>query len=231
MRAASSGPGADPAGGQGVERGGGGVWNVPNSLSLSRVVAVFLIAGLLAWPGEAAGRAVWGAWAAGVVYLLAAATDGLDGWAARRWNQVTTLGKFLDALVDKIFVLGVMLVLLEPGWGPPLWPGFSVAAALILAREFGVTGLRILAAQRQVVLAAERGGKVKTALQMTALGLLLLGLALSRQGASAGGGDLPSLAPTVLAVGQSLLWLSVGQAVISGCGYFQKYPHCWREDR
>lgn len=190
--------------------------NLPNWLSVSRVLAVFIIAGLLGLSGAIA------AWAALTVYILAALTDALDGWVARRFNQITTVGKFLDALVDKIFVLGVLIVLLGP-LSPLRLPGSSLAAVLMLTREFAVTGLRILAVQQGVVLAAERGGKIKTALQMSALGALLLANALQHE--PSGGAYYPE----TLAIGQTLLWLAVLQTLRSGWGYFSKYAYLLRE--
>jgi len=157
--------------------------NLPNLLTLSRVGAVFVLYALLALGGPGA------AWAALGVYALAALTDAVDGYLARRLNAVTRMGTFLDALVDKIFVLCIAVTLLAvagdvspvpglpPGSTGVLWPVFPVCIVLMLVREFAVTGLRMLAVQRGVVLAAEGLGKIKAALQMVSLGLLLLGFA------------------------------------------------------
>ena len=107
--------------------------------------------------------------AALLVFLFAAMTDWLDGWLARRMGQVSDFGKFMDALTDKIFTLGLfvsLLALLEIEWA--LFP-----VLLILTREFLITGLRLVAAAKGVVLAAERAGKVKTLLQFCCLSLFL----------------------------------------------------------
>ncbi|SVC16216.1 uncharacterized protein METZ01_LOCUS269070 [marine metagenome] len=108
------------------------------------------------------------------VFCFAAMTDWLDGWLARRMGQTTDFGKFMDALSDKIFTLGLfvsLLTLLELNWA--LFP-----VLLILAREFLVTGLRLAAAAKGVVLAAERAGKIKTVLQLFCLALFLTDQAL-----------------------------------------------------
>ncbi|MGF1452105.1 MAG: CDP-diacylglycerol--glycerol-3-phosphate 3-phosphatidyltransferase [Opitutales bacterium] len=192
--------------------------NFPNLLSLSRVAVLPLLALLLGLDGPPT------AWLALVVFVLAALTDAVDGWAARKFDKVTTVGKFLDALVDKIFVLGVLVVLLEPAARLSLLPATSVAVVLILTREFGVTGLRILAVKRQVVLAAERGGKIKTALQMGALGLLLLANALLAGDPKGGFGHACYFA------GHVVLWLAVIQTVVSGFNYFRRYGYLLREE-
>lgn len=198
--------------------------NLPNLLSLSRVAALFVIAVLLPLPAS------WAGWAVLVTYILAALTDALDGWAARKWGMVTTLGKFLDALVDKIFVLGLLILLYghqavaEPDTvflsQAPLLPGFGLGILVILTREFGVTGLRILAAQRQVVLAAEKGGKIKTALQMGSIGLLLLARASE---------GLPVLYTPAYFLGHGLFFLAVWQTIASGITYFHKYGDLLQE--
>lgn len=111
-----------------------------------------------------------GATLAFVLFLVAAFTDFLDGWAARRFNQVSDLGKFLDALTDKILTLGLFVTLLAM----KILPAWTLLLLLfMLTREFLVTGLRMVAAGRGVVLAAEKSGKWKTAVQMLCLAILL----------------------------------------------------------
>lgn len=190
--------------------------NLPNLLSLSRVLAVFVLAGLLTTTFPFAATVTF------VVFTLAALTDGLDGWVARRYNQITTIGKFLDALVDKIFVIGLLIVLLEFQRLHPLCLG---AILLILTREFLVTGLRILAAERAVVIAAEKGGKIKTALQMVALGIPLMGSMLVTDFSL---GDNKTLAGFIYA-GSICLALATVQTVWSGCQYFVNYAHLLKE--
>ncbi len=140
--------------------------NLPNLLSLSRVPALIVIAILLHLPSQAGG-ATW----AFVVFLLAAFTDYLDGWIARKQGLVSDLGKFLDALTDKILTLGLFITFLSLG----ILPAWTLLLVLfILIRELLITGLRLVAAKNGLVLAAEKSGKIKTFFQMTSLAILLL---------------------------------------------------------
>lgn len=142
--------------------------NLPNLLTLSRLPFLFVIAGLLMVPG-------WGALLALIVFGLAALSDWVDGWLARRQGCVSDFGKLMDALTDKILIVGMFVALLALGL-LPFWALFFVL--LIIAREFFVTGLRLVAASRGAVLAAERSGKIKTVAQITAILLLLAAHAL-----------------------------------------------------
>ena len=107
-------------------------------------------------------------WVAAIVYAVLACTDGIDGYVARKNNEVTTLGKFLDPLADKILVSAALLALIELG-DLPSWP-----VIIIIAREFIVSGLRMLAATEGVVIAARMSGKVKTALTMVAIFMFIV---------------------------------------------------------
>ena len=103
-----------------------------------------------------------------VVFLLASLTDLIDGYIARNYNQVTNFGKFMDPLADKILVLSAMCYFVEvgrmPGW----------ALAIVLLREFAVSGMRLLAVEQGRVIAAAWSGKIKTAATMICLCLMLL---------------------------------------------------------
>ena len=106
-------------------------------------------------------------WAFGV-FVLASLTDMVDGYVARHYNQVSDFGKFVDPLADKLLVVSCILVFTE--WGRfPSW-----AAMIVLAREFAVTGLRLIAVENGRVIAAGWSGKIKTACTMTGLCLMLL---------------------------------------------------------
>jgi CDP-diacylglycerol--glycerol-3-phosphate 3-phosphatidyltransferase len=107
----------------------------------------------------------WAAW----VYALAAITDLLDGWLARRQGLVSVLGKFLDPLADKLIVAGT-LVWLVPMGRIPAW-----AVVLLISREITITALRSIASTEGIVIAAGEGGKAKTALQMIGIICLVLG--------------------------------------------------------
>ena len=139
-----------------------GLLNLPNLLTLGRVAAVPLLVVLLLFPGRDA--CFWAA----VVFSLAAVTDWLDGWLARKWQVVTVLGKFLDPLADKLIVMAALIMLIPFG-RVPAWAVF-----VILAREIVITGLRSIASSEGIVIAASDLGKYKTIFQMVAIiGLLL----------------------------------------------------------
>ncbi|OGQ50759.1 MAG: CDP-diacylglycerol--glycerol-3-phosphate 3-phosphatidyltransferase [Deltaproteobacteria bacterium RIFCSPLOWO2_02_FULL_53_8] len=137
-------------------------FNIPNSLSVIRIVCAPVIVVLLLSPDES-----WSIVAASV-FAAVCATDWLDGYLARRWSSVTTLGKFLDPLADKILITSalVMLVSLEriPAW----------AVAIMISREMAVTGLRSIAIETGVVIAASKLGKWKTMLQIISIVPLIL---------------------------------------------------------
>jgi len=109
------------------------------------------------------GQAGMWMWIALAVFIIASITDFIDGNIARKRNQITDLGKFLDPLADKLLVIAAMLMFCQ--WGMfPAW-----ALMLVLTREFAVTGLRLIAVQKGVVIAAGWSGKVKTASTMVGL--------------------------------------------------------------
>ncbi|MEM9483895.1 MAG: CDP-diacylglycerol--glycerol-3-phosphate 3-phosphatidyltransferase [Cyanobacteria bacterium P01_F01_bin.116] len=138
--------------------------NLPTWITVSRLAAIPLVFWLLANPS------VNHRWWAVAVFLVAACTDWLDGYLARRLNQVTDLGKFLDPLVDKLLVLAPLMVLVQMGT-IPAWGVF-----LVLARELTVAGWRV---GQATVVGANMWGKVKTVVQIAAIALLLSPLSQS----------------------------------------------------
>ncbi len=138
-------------------------WNLPNLLTMGRIVLIPLVLWLLdrGTPRDCA-------WAA-IAYGVAAITDLLDGYLARKMNVVSVLGKFMDPLADKLIVMAT-LVWMVPMGRIPQW-----AVVLLLAREISITGLRSIASSEGVVIAAGGGGKSKTALQMIGIVALLVG--------------------------------------------------------
>lgn len=106
-----------------------------------------------------------------LVYLVAALSDWLDGYIARRCDLVSTFGRFMDALTDKIFMIGLFISILVLGIMPQ-WTLFFVL--IIMGREFFITGLRLVASSRGIVLGAERIGKIKTVMQTVTVGIFLL---------------------------------------------------------
>lgn len=105
-----------------------------------------------------------------ILFVLGALSDWLDGFVARRWNSISNFGKLIDALTDKIFIIGLFITLLATNMLPQ-WCLFFVL--LIVGREFLITGLRLVAASRGLVLAAEKTGKQKTFSQILAIGTFL----------------------------------------------------------
>ncbi len=137
--------------------------NIPNLLTFGRIVAIPFFVWLLDVPSP-----VRGFWAA-VLFTVAAITDLLDGYLARKLGVVSVLGKFLDPLADKLIVMAA-LVWMVPMGRIPAW-----VVVLLLGREISVTGLRSVAASEGVVISAGNEGKTKTALQMIGIIALLLG--------------------------------------------------------
>src|SRR3954453_23207169 len=131
--------------------------NVPNVLTVLRIVAVpVVVVALLEETSQ-------GDVIAAAVFALAALTDGLDGYIARRRKEITTFGKLMDPLADKLLITAALVSLVSlnriPAW----------VAMVIIAREFAVTGLRSLADERGVVIAASWLGKIKTVTQVAAV--------------------------------------------------------------
>ena len=144
---------------------------IPDWLTLARVAATFVLLILLqacAHPPVP----LWTAWLALVLFVAAALTDWLDGHLARKWKIESDFGRLFDPLADKLLVVVAFVGLLGAGL-LPVW-----FVSLVVAREFLITGIRLLAGQKGVVLAAEKVGKHKTVTQMMTaiLGLLLLAL-------------------------------------------------------
>lgn len=135
--------------------------NVPNALTLARIALIpfFVVCLYLDIPNASL--------IAGIIFVIAAATDFVDGRWARRKNQVTTLGKFLDPIADKLLVSAAFVMLVQSGQIP------AYMVIVILSREFIVSGLRIVAASDGVVIPAGMLGKIKTFLQMAAIIILL----------------------------------------------------------
>lgn len=203
--------------------------HLPNLITLSRVPILFLIGAMLALAVPAhvrnaleapaspadAGMA-WAATAAFVLFVIAAISDWLDGWVARRYNVVSNFGKLMDALTDKILNTGMFIVLQAFG-AFPRW--FTFLVLLILMRELLITGLRLVAAGKGIILAAERSGKVKTVLQIVSISILL-GVLASRRDAW----GLPSAVENLFEqAGFVCFYVATLLTLTSGAGYLVKY--------
>lgn len=174
---------------------------LPTILTLGRIASIPVLVALLYAPMP------WGPWAALALYIAAAVTDYFDGYLARLWNQTSPLGKLLDPIADKMLVAAVLLAL----FAVDRLGAWEIAPALvILLREFFISGLReYLAGMRAAGLPVSRLAKWKTGVQMTTLGVLIVG--------EAG----PSFLP-VYEVGVLGLWLSAVLTLITGWAYVRE---------
>ncbi len=174
--------------------------NTANKITLARVILVPVFMVLFMLDGTACHLAALG------VFVLASATDAADGYIARKHNQITTFGKFVDPLADKALTTAAFLILMY-------YDRMSVwAVMIVLAREFMVAGIRQVAAGEGKVVAASMWGKLKTVSQMIAIiaAMLLMEVKTTALGVQ------PKL------ISDILIWISVVFTVISGADYLAK---------
>jgi len=175
--------------------------NLPNALTLLRILAVPFIVALLYFPGQTT------CLFATLFFLVAIFTDLADGFLARRYNQVTNFGKFLDPLADKILIASVLIMLVERNW-VPAW-----VSIIIIVREILVTGLRAIAADKGHVIAADKYGKMKTIMQSVALVPLIF--------------HYPMFGVDTSLLGSFLLYIAVALTVYSGWNYLYGFYRVW----
>ena len=178
--------------------------NLPNALTLARIFLVpFLVAALVqdSWAFSLGGFLVTNNLIALAIFLAAAATDLLDGYVARRWEKITTVGTLLDPIADKLLISAALISLVEvrsiPGW----------MAILIIAREFAVSGLRSIAASAGYTIKANDLGKTKMVSQVVAVSVALVAR------------HTPVLQPYAIA----LMWIVIFFAIASAISYFTKF--------
>ena len=177
--------------------------NLPNTLTLVRIFLVPLLVVVLLT--QVAGREIFGVpkeLLGAAIFGVASITDWLDGYLARRRRQVTWFGQILDPIADKLLTSAAFISLVQLGLAPA-W-----MVALIIGREFAITGLRSLAYTKGITIPASRLGKIKMASQVTAILLLILGWR-----------PLPWLAP----VGYAALWVVMLTAVVSAVDYYRRF--------
>ena len=188
--------------------------NLPNKLTLSRMilVPVFMIFASMTQLGTDDFNASWYL-AAGIVFAIASFTDYLDGHLARKWHMVTDFGKFADPLADKLLTTVAFIYMMRDGVCSP------VVLCIILAREFAVSGLRMIAAGAKdgKVIAANMWGKVKTVLQMLSIIFYFFGLSFATM--SATGVEQAARQIIVLSISIVLCWLVAAVTAISGIKY------------
>jgi len=170
---------------------------LPNLLTLSRILVVPLLVATFYLPGR------WAPWVACVLFSAAGVTDWLDGHFARRWQQQTDFGRFLDPIADKLVVAAALFMLVAKDRISEL---SDLPALVILMREILVSGLREHLAGLHVGMPVSRLAKWKTGLQMVAIGVLLVG--------DAG----PSFLP-VRMIGEIMLWIAAGLTLLTGYDY------------
>mgnify|MGYP001625156770 CR=1 FL=1 len=196
--------------------------NLPNKITLTRIfmIPVFVLFFYLDVLNG------WNFLIAAIIFLLAASTDALDGHIARSRGLVTNLGKFLDPIADKVLVSTAFILLLTrgaifevrffEGWGLIV---AGICVAVILARELIVSGFRMIAAERNLVIAADKLGKIKTTFQDASIVLILAGTAFNYVPAGM----------VILIVGIFFFYICTLLTVVSGVNYIVKNKHVLRD--
>ena len=190
--------------------------NLPNKLTLGRIIAVpFFIASYLIGFNHHFYIAL-------IIFILASITDFLDGQIARKRNLITNFGKIMDPLADKVLVYSAFCLFVADG-AMPAW-----MLIVILAREFLVAGVRMVAASEGKVIAADMSGKIKTVLQMIAIPLILIFKGLTVNGFVPGVKEAPGAAFFNIA-SQLFLWAALLMTVYSGIEYIVKNKDIFNE--
>jgi len=172
--------------------------NHPNGLTLIRIAIIPFIIVLFSFP-----ESPFMSFMAALTFSIAAFTDYLDGFLARRQGKVTFLGKALDPVADKLLTSSAFILLAAHGW-VPAW-----MVCVIIGRELAVTGLRSVIAAKGMDISASRLGKLKTGFQIAAIIPLMI--------------HYPLLGLDTQGIGQFLLWLALGFTMWSGADYFAKF--------
>ncbi len=179
--------------------------NWANRITLLRIGAILPILLFIHFPGRVT------CWLAAILFILAAFSDFLDGYIARREGIVTNFGKFLDPLADKLLICSVLIEMVGLGW-VPAW-----IAIVIVIRELAVTGLRAVAADNGMIIAADRYGKLKTVIQIVALVPLLV--------------HFPLYGLPMQQMGIFILYIALLLTVVSGINYFYRFFRDWAAEQ
>ncbi len=169
--------------------------NLPNKLTVLRVLMIPFFVAALMWEG---GSSQTLRWVAAAIFVAASLTDFLDGKIARKYNLVTNFGKFMDPLADKLLVCSALICLIELGQ-LPAW-----MVIIIISREFIISGFRLVASDNGVVMAASYWGKFKTTFQMIAVILKILNV------------------PTLAVITDLCVWIALILTVVSLADYLMK---------
>lgn len=168
--------------------------NLPNKITIARMFLVpVLIALYYLYPNT---------YAPAIIFIIASLTDMLDGYLARKNNQITAFGKFIDPLADKILAITALILFVESKILP------AVPVIIVIYREFAVSGFRLVAANKGITIAAGKTGKIKTALQFIGIAMILISM----------GGNFNQL----LNIGVITIYLSVVMTVVSFIIYIKE---------
>ena len=193
--------------------------NLPNILTFSRLPAMFIIVALMYCEFQ------WAATLAFWLFIAAALTDWLDGKLARESGQVSTFGRFMDAVIDKVMVLGIMIALVNGDYFLGHQIPAMIALLCILGRRFEIAGLRRAAAAKGVIVEADAGGKIKTFVQLNAIGWLLGSKMFARDFGDLFRGSEHVWISGANWVGVGLFVTSVVLTLTSGYSYFRRHGH------
>lgn len=179
--------------------------NLPNKLTVFRVILIpFFVIALLLNPDNLTNRII-----AEVIFIVASLTDMLDGKIARKYNLVTNFGKFMDPLADKLLVCSAMICLVElsqlPAW----------VCIVIIAREFIISGFRLIASDNGVVIAASYWGKFKTVFQMAMVIVMIIAV----------------VHPYLVVLGEILMWIALVLTIVSLIDYIAKNKDVLKEQK
>lgn len=178
--------------------------NLPNKITIARICMIPLFVIVLF------SNLTYSKYIATLIFAIAAATDGIDGHIARKHNLITTFGKFMDPLADKMLVSTALISMVELGI-VKAW-----VVSLIIAREFAITGFRTIAVSSGVTIAASSLGKIKTTTQMVSIILLLLGN--------------PIFSRINIPMDQIMLYISLFFTLLSGIDYINKNKNVFNDN-
>lgn len=195
------------------------MFSLPNLLTISRVPLMFVVVGLMYADFQ------WAPTIAFWLFIIAALTDWLDGKIARERGEVTSFGRFMDAVIDKVMVIGLLIALVNGDY----FMGHNITAMMlllcILCREFAISGLRMAAAVKGLVVEADTGGKVKTFTQLNAIGWLIGARMLGEDHKDIFSGSEHGIVTVVQVVGIALYAISAVLTITSGIAYFRRHGH------
>ncbi len=186
--------------------------NLPNKLTMLRILLIPFFVGCFYIPVD------YSMYIAAFVFIVAYITDAVDGHLARKHNLITDFGKLMDPIADKLLSASALIMLAATGYIHP------VAVIIILSREFFISGLRLVCADKGVVVAASKWGKLKTVSQVVCIVAVMVAYPTAELVAplTAGGLDWAFIGTVLKIVADVLVWISVALALISGADYVYK---------